>query len=101
MEWTSPVLQNQHQILDYELRYCRKDGEEAGQWQYVSSRSSSVVLMGLQKATQYQVQVRARSQVGYGAFSAVRSFSTLPDGTDPTDQNLLLLLLLLLTEFVC
>lgn len=90
MDWTTPVLQNQHQILDYELRYCRKDGEEAGQWQYVSSRSSSVVLMGLQKATRYQVQVRARSQVGYGPFSASRSFSTLPDGMDPEAQNLLL-----------
>ncbi|XP_037832560.1 ephrin type-B receptor 4b isoform X2 [Kryptolebias marmoratus] len=84
VEWTAPVLQNQHQILDYQLRYCRKDGEEPGQWQYVSSRSSSVVLMGLQRATQYQVQVRARSQVGFGPFSATRSLSTLPDGMSPS-----------------
>ncbi|KAG8005873.1 Ephrin type-B receptor 4, partial [Nibea albiflora] len=80
LEWNVPVLQNRYQILDYQLRYSPKDGEEAGQWQYVSSRSSSVVLSGLQRALQYQVQVRARSQTGYGSFSMASSFSTLPDG---------------------
>ncbi|XP_031169071.1 ephrin type-B receptor 4b isoform X2 [Sander lucioperca] len=80
LEWSAPVLQNQHQILDYQLRYSPKDGEEAGQWQYVSSRSSSVVLTGLQRALRYQVQVRARSQAGYGSFGAASAFSTLPDG---------------------
>uniref|UniRef100_A0A8P4G9U4 receptor protein-tyrosine kinase n=1 Tax=Dicentrarchus labrax TaxID=13489 RepID=A0A8P4G9U4_DICLA len=80
LDWTAPVLQNQHQILDYQLRYSPKDGEEAGQWQYVSSRSSSLVLTGLQRATSYQVQVRARSQAGYGSFGAATGFNTLPDG---------------------
>ncbi|XP_069033235.1 ephrin type-B receptor 4b isoform X1 [Embiotoca jacksoni] len=80
LEWNVPVLQNQHQVLDYQLRYSPKDGEEAGQWQYVSSRSSSVVLTGLRRAATYQVQVRARSQAGYGSFSAASSFNTLPDG---------------------
>ncbi|XP_041840653.1 ephrin type-B receptor 4b isoform X2 [Melanotaenia boesemani] len=78
--WNVPVPQNQHQILDYQLRYSRHEGEEAGQWQYVSSKSSSVVLTGLQRAAQYQVQVRGRSQAGYGSFSGASSFSTLPDG---------------------
>lgn len=108
LEWNVPVLQNQHQILEYQLRYSAKvhshnpthlhradligcasatdvmvcqDGEDAGQWQYVSSRSSSVVLSGLQRALQYQVQVRARSQAGYGSFSTASVFNTLPDGT--------------------
>uniref|UniRef100_A0A8C6MC42 receptor protein-tyrosine kinase n=1 Tax=Nothobranchius furzeri TaxID=105023 RepID=A0A8C6MC42_NOTFU len=85
LEWTVPLLQNQYQILDYELRYSQRAAEEVGQWQYVASRSSSVVLSGLQRATPYQVQVRARSQVGYGPFSSTRTFSTLPDGTG---QNL-------------
>ncbi|KAM9836795.1 ephrin type-B receptor 4b-like [Aulostomus maculatus] len=81
LEWNIPVLQNQqNHILDYQLRYSPKDGEEAGQWQYVSSRSSSVVLSGLQRAEQYLVQVRARSQAGYGSFSVASSFNTLPDG---------------------
>ncbi|KAI3375658.1 hypothetical protein L3Q82_003715 [Scortum barcoo] len=81
LEWNVPVLQNQYQILDYQLAYSPKEeGEEAGQWQYVSSRSSSVVLTGLQRAAQYQVQVRTRSQAGYGSFSTASTFNTLPDG---------------------
>ncbi|XP_073330821.1 ephrin type-B receptor 4b-like isoform X1 [Pagrus major] len=88
LEWNVPVLQNQYQILDYQLRYSPKDGEEAGQWQYVSSRSSSVVLTGLQRAGQYQVQVRARSQAGYGSFSTESSFNTLPDGVGNSQMAL-------------
>ncbi|KAM4537508.1 ephrin type-B receptor 4b-like isoform 1-T2 [Odontesthes bonariensis] len=84
--WSVPVLQNQQQVLDYQLRYSPRDGEGAGQWQYVSSRSSSVVLGGLRRAARYQVQVRARSQAGYGAFSAASSLSTLPDGTAGQSQ---------------
>uniref|UniRef100_UPI003AAB6E44 ephrin type-B receptor 4b-like n=1 Tax=Centroberyx gerrardi TaxID=166262 RepID=UPI003AAB6E44 len=79
LEWNVPLLQNQFNILDYQLRYCPKDGEQAGQWQYLSSKSSSVVLPGLRRAARYQIQVRARSQAGYGSFSPAGSFSTLPD----------------------
>ncbi|XP_005461219.2 LOW QUALITY PROTEIN: ephrin type-B receptor 4b [Oreochromis niloticus] len=80
LEWSVPVVQNQYQILDYELRYRPEDSEEAVEWQYVFSRSSSLVLNGLQRATRYQVQVRARSQAGYGSFGAETGFNTLPDG---------------------
>uniref|UniRef100_A0A8C3A8U9 receptor protein-tyrosine kinase n=1 Tax=Cyclopterus lumpus TaxID=8103 RepID=A0A8C3A8U9_CYCLU len=79
LEWNVPLLQNQFQVLDYQLRYSPK----AGQWQYVSSRSSSVVVTGLQRAGRYRVQVRARSQAGYGSFSSEASFNTLPDGETP------------------
>uniref|UniRef100_H3CG87 receptor protein-tyrosine kinase n=1 Tax=Tetraodon nigroviridis TaxID=99883 RepID=H3CG87_TETNG len=81
LEWNVPFVQNQHPILDYQLRYSTKDGEEAGRWRYVSSKSSSVVVTGLQGALQYQVQVRARSGAGYGSFSPASTFNTLPDGT--------------------
>uniref|UniRef100_G3N862 receptor protein-tyrosine kinase n=1 Tax=Gasterosteus aculeatus aculeatus TaxID=481459 RepID=G3N862_GASAC len=80
LEWNVPVVQNQFQILDYQLRYSPKEGEGAGQWQYVSSRSSSVVVTGLRRAARYRVQVRGRSQAGYGSFSPESSFSTLPEG---------------------
>lgn len=63
------------------LTCCLQDAEEAGEWQYVLSKSSSLVLNGLQRATRYRLQVRARSQAGYGSFSTESSFSTLPDGT--------------------
>lgn len=61
--------------------YLLQEGEEAGQWEYVSSRSASVVLTSLQRAQRYQVQVRARSQAGYGTFGPAAVFNTLPDGT--------------------
>uniref|UniRef100_A0AAQ4RW70 receptor protein-tyrosine kinase n=1 Tax=Gasterosteus aculeatus aculeatus TaxID=481459 RepID=A0AAQ4RW70_GASAC len=83
LEWNVPVVQNQFQILDYQLRYSPK-GEGAGQWQYVSSRSSSVVVTGLRRAARYRVQVRGRSQAGYGSFSPESSFSTLPEGETPS-----------------
>ncbi|KAM9827130.1 ephrin type-B receptor 4b-like [Neosynchiropus ocellatus] len=80
LEWNAALLQNQNHVLDYQLRYYAKDGEDAGQWHYLSSRTSSVVIPGLRRSTQYLVQVRARSQAGYGPFSAASSFNTLPDG---------------------
>ncbi|XP_070711371.1 ephrin type-B receptor 4b-like [Pempheris klunzingeri] len=84
LEWNVPVLQNQNPVLDYQLRYSPKDGEEAGRWRYVSSRSSSVVLTALQPETTYQVQVRARWAEGYGSFSTEGSYSTLSDAvTNP------------------
>uniref|UniRef100_A0A4W6F2V2 receptor protein-tyrosine kinase n=1 Tax=Lates calcarifer TaxID=8187 RepID=A0A4W6F2V2_LATCA len=102
LEWTPPLLQNQYQVLDYQLRYSPK---EAGQWQYVSTRSSSLVLTGLQRASRYQVQVRARSQAGYGSrraaemrdksghyqmgqseYSSIFHIVSLSDGDDVTDD---------------
>lgn len=72
--------QTSHRVLDYQLRYTPKDGEGAGQWQYVSSRGPSLVLSGLRRSTLYLVQVRARSSTGFGPFSPESSFSTLPEG---------------------
>ncbi|XP_047441761.1 ephrin type-B receptor 4b-like isoform X2 [Mugil cephalus] len=80
LEWNVPALQDQQQVLDYQLRFCPKDGEDGCQWQYVSSRSASFVLSGLQRAARYQVQVRVRSQAGFGSFSSLSVFNTLPDG---------------------
>ncbi|KAM9414407.1 ephrin type-B receptor 4b isoform 3-T3 [Pholidichthys leucotaenia] len=108
LEWNVPVLQNQHRILDYQLRYSPQDGEEAGQWLYVSSRSSSLVLTGLERATQYRVQVRARSQAGFGSFGVANSFSTLPDGVSQlvvtgilVAVGILLLIAMVITAVYC
>lgn len=38
------------------------------------------MLTDLRRATQYEVQVRARTQAGYGSFSPAIVFRTLPDG---------------------
>ena len=59
---------------------CMQQGPGQGQWRYLSAVSSSVDVSGLQRGTQYQVQVRARTMAGYGNFSPASSFHTLPDG---------------------
>lgn len=38
------------------------------------------MLTDLRRATQYEVQVRARTLAGYGSFSPATIFRTLPDG---------------------
>uniref|UniRef100_A0A8K9WQ86 receptor protein-tyrosine kinase n=1 Tax=Oncorhynchus mykiss TaxID=8022 RepID=A0A8K9WQ86_ONCMY len=49
---------------------------------YRESDSNQVVLSDLRRATQYEVQVRARTMAGYGSFSPAASFRTLPDGKE-------------------
>uniref|UniRef100_A0A671N3P0 receptor protein-tyrosine kinase n=1 Tax=Sinocyclocheilus anshuiensis TaxID=1608454 RepID=A0A671N3P0_9TELE len=76
ISWTVPP-QTQHSIQEYQLRYSLKDQDDG--WQYVSSKTNSVVLNDLTRASQYQVQVRARTAAGYGHFSPAANISTLPD----------------------
>nr|XP_046175704.1 ephrin type-B receptor 4b-like isoform X2 [Oncorhynchus gorbuscha] len=85
LQWNS--LQNTHYtVLEYQLRYCPKDGPESGQWQYVTSVVSSVVVSNLQRSTSYQVQVRARTMAGYSNFSPASTFTTLPDKVETHSQ---------------
>lgn len=76
LSWAAPS-QTPHSVQEYQLRYSLK-GQVDG-WQYVNSRSNSVSLNDLARASQYQVQVRARTAAGYGHFSPVTIISTLPD----------------------
>uniref|UniRef100_A0AAZ3R6P8 receptor protein-tyrosine kinase n=1 Tax=Oncorhynchus tshawytscha TaxID=74940 RepID=A0AAZ3R6P8_ONCTS len=81
LQWNS--LQNTHYtVLEYQLRYCPK----SGQWQYVTSVVSSVVVSNLQRSTSYQVQVRARTMAGYSNFSPASTFTTLPDKVEAHSQ---------------
>ncbi|XP_051517010.1 ephrin type-B receptor 4b isoform X2 [Myxocyprinus asiaticus] len=76
LSWPVPP-QTHHNIQEYQLRYSLK-GQDDG-WQYISSKSNSVVLNDLTRASQYQVQIRARTIAGYGHFSPAATISTLPD----------------------
>ncbi|XP_076842205.1 ephrin type-B receptor 4b-like [Brachyhypopomus gauderio] len=76
LSWPVPSLPS-YTILDYQLRYCIEGEEDV--WQYVSSNTNSVVLSNLSRASQYRVQVRARTHTGYGHFSSTALFNTLPD----------------------
>uniref|UniRef100_A0A667X911 receptor protein-tyrosine kinase n=1 Tax=Myripristis murdjan TaxID=586833 RepID=A0A667X911_9TELE len=100
LHWSVPA-QPHYTILQYQLRYCEKE-----QCHYRESDRNQVVLSDLRRATQYEVQVRARTMAGYGSFSPAAIFRTLPDGHDSPSQLLVTGILiavgmLLLVAFIC
>ncbi|XP_063059513.1 ephrin type-B receptor 4a isoform X2 [Engraulis encrasicolus] len=79
LQWPVPA-QTHYSILEYQLRYCEKDRlPEEQSCRYKESDSNQVVLSDLRRATLYEVQVRARTMAGFGNFSRVYAFRTLPD----------------------
>ncbi|XP_034034412.1 ephrin type-B receptor 4a isoform X2 [Thalassophryne amazonica] len=87
LHWSVPA-QPHYTILQYELRYCEKERRSENQCHYKKSDRNQVVLSDLRRATQYEVQVRARTMAGYGSFSPAAVFHTLPDGQDSRSQLL-------------
>ncbi|KAI4889658.1 hypothetical protein NFI96_021568, partial [Prochilodus magdalenae] len=88
LHWAIPV-QPPYSILQYQLRYCEKERGADEHWcRYKESDSNQVVLSDLRRATQYEVQVRARTQAGYSSFSPAKSFRTLPDEDDSSSPLL-------------
>ncbi|XP_030648206.1 ephrin type-B receptor 4a isoform X2 [Chanos chanos] len=81
LHWSVPA-QTHDNILLYQLRYCEKSqerGTDEPRCRFKESESAQVVLSDLRRATQYDVQVRAQTQAGYGNFGPAFSFRTLPD----------------------
>uniref|UniRef100_A0A8C7X8B9 receptor protein-tyrosine kinase n=1 Tax=Oryzias sinensis TaxID=183150 RepID=A0A8C7X8B9_9TELE len=78
LHWSVPA-QPRYNVLQYQLRYCEKDRRSDDQCFFTESSRNQVVLTDLRRATQYEVQVRARTQAGYGSFSPAAIFRTLPD----------------------
>lgn len=60
----------------------KERGSEENSCHYMESDSNQVVLSNLRRATQYEVQVRARTFAGYGSFGQAVVFRTLPDGKE-------------------
>ncbi|XP_056140988.1 ephrin type-B receptor 4a [Lampris incognitus] len=87
LHWSVPA-QPYYTILEYQLRYCEKERRGEDQCHFRESDSNHVVLSDLRRATQYEVQVRARTMAGYGSFSPTAIFRTLPDGHDSPSQLL-------------
>uniref|UniRef100_A0A8C6L1A7 receptor protein-tyrosine kinase n=1 Tax=Nothobranchius furzeri TaxID=105023 RepID=A0A8C6L1A7_NOTFU len=87
LHWSVPA-QPHYNILQYELRYCEKERRSESQCFYTESNRSQAVLTDLRRATQYEVQVRARTLAGYSSFSPAAVFRTLPDGHDSASQFL-------------
>uniref|UniRef100_A0A8C1VIT9 Ephrin type-A receptor 6 n=1 Tax=Cyprinus carpio TaxID=7962 RepID=A0A8C1VIT9_CYPCA len=91
ISWTVPP-QTQHNIQEYQLRYSLKVRRThicSDTCSYVSSKTNSMVLNDLTRASQYQVQVRARTAAGYGHFSPATTISTLPDDEESPSRLLL------------
>ncbi|XP_037323650.2 ephrin type-B receptor 4a-like [Pungitius pungitius] len=88
LHWSVPA-QPHYTILQYQLRYCEKERRSEDQCHYTESQRNQAVLTDLRRATQYEVQVRARTMAGYGSFSPAASFHTLPDGHDSAAQFLI------------
>ncbi|XP_069569328.1 ephrin type-B receptor 4a [Brachyistius frenatus] len=87
LHWSVPA-QPHYNILQYQLRYCEKERRSEDQCHYTESNRNQAVLTDLRRATQYEVQVRARTMAGYGSFSPAAVFHTLPDGHDSASQFL-------------
>lgn len=60
--------------------FWQERGSEENSCHFMESIINEVVLSDLRRATQYEVQVRARTLGGYGSFSQAVVFRTLPDG---------------------
>ncbi|KAJ8275469.1 hypothetical protein COCON_G00072210 [Conger conger] len=80
LHWTRPE-QPHYNILLYQLRYCEKQKQEGPSCRYKETLSNEAVLTDLRRATEYEVQVRARTVAGYGTFSSATRVRTLPEDT--------------------
>ncbi|KAH0626054.1 hypothetical protein JD844_000768 [Phrynosoma platyrhinos] len=71
-------------ILDYEVKYYEKGPgadlplflQGVGGPMFVKTSENRVTLTGLRRGAMYGVQVRARSEAGYGGFGPERAFQT-------------------------
>ncbi|XP_069500372.1 ephrin type-B receptor 4-like isoform X1 [Ambystoma mexicanum] len=73
---TWPVIQPPSgNVLDYEVKYYEK-GAVTGTTMFLKTTSNRVQLDNLKKDTLYVVQVRARTEAGYGDFSHDMDFQT-------------------------
>ncbi|XP_068600574.1 ephrin type-B receptor 4a [Brachionichthys hirsutus] len=88
LHW-SVADQPHYTITQYQIRYCEKERRGEDQCYFSESNRKQAVLTDLRRATQYEVQVRARTKAGYGNFSPAAVFRTLPDGQDSASQFLL------------
>nr|XP_033780943.1 ephrin type-B receptor 4 isoform X1 [Geotrypetes seraphini] len=86
-----PVLQPPHgQILDYEVKYYEK-GIDKSTTMFLKTTDNKVHLSNLKKGTYYVVQVRARTEAGYGSFSHDRYFQTKAEESNEQDDQMALI----------
>ncbi|XP_041443347.1 ephrin type-B receptor 4-like [Xenopus laevis] len=113
LRWATPLhsAPTKGNILDYEVKYYEKD-QEKPLIMFLKTPSNEARLLELHAGTVYVVQVRARTEAGYGAFSGDTLFQTLTqDPEKPHPQvaliagtagvGTLLILAVIITAVVC
>lgn len=86
MSWAAPPTESHHKkVVGYILLYQSIRGQDVDLHQVsdIGAESSSYVLEGLEKWTEYLVWVRAKTEVGPGPESPAALIRTLEDGTLP------------------
>ncbi|KAM4675470.1 ephrin type-B receptor 4 [Discoglossus pictus] len=113
LRWTPPYpsVPTGGNILDYEVKYYEKDLDKP-LVMFLKTPGNEANLVGLRTGAVYVVQVRARTEAGYGAFSGDILFQTISQ--DPgkaqsqvaliagtTGVGALLVLAVIITAIVC
>ncbi|MGH0136186.1 UNVERIFIED_CONTAM: hypothetical protein FKN15_059849 [Acipenser sinensis] len=75
LSWPQPDNPN-GDILDYQIRYFDKSGDEESSV-LLSSETNMATVQGLSSGTIYVFQIRARNEMGYGAYSGKLYFQTM------------------------
>uniref|UniRef100_A0A3Q3GUU2 receptor protein-tyrosine kinase n=1 Tax=Labrus bergylta TaxID=56723 RepID=A0A3Q3GUU2_9LABR len=105
LSWQEPERPNGI-ILDYEIKYYEKVGEQETSYTILRARGCNVTLNSLKPNTAYLLQIRARTAAGYGASSPSFQFETTFSISSENSQVVLIAIssavaiILLLNEMV-
>ncbi|XP_040828810.1 ephrin type-B receptor 4 [Ochotona curzoniae] len=78
-------------VLDYEVKYHEKGAEGPSSVRFLKTSENRAELRGLKRGASYLVQVRARSEAGYGPFGQEHHSQTQLDEGDSWREQLALI----------
>ncbi|KAM5131284.1 ephrin type-B receptor 4 isoform 2-T2 [Callospermophilus lateralis] len=78
-------------VLDYEVKYHEKGAEGPSSVRFLKTSENRAELRGLKRGASYLVQVRARSEAGYGPFGQEHHSQTQLDESESWREQLALI----------
>ncbi|MEJ1272681.1 hypothetical protein NN561_003534 [Cricetulus griseus] len=78
-------------VLDYEVKYHEKGAEGPSSVRFLKTSENRAELRGLKRGASYLVQVRARSEAGYGPFGQEHHSQTQVDESESWREQLALI----------
>ncbi|XP_043819227.1 ephrin type-B receptor 4 [Dromiciops gliroides] len=90
LTWSIPHSSN-GAVLDYEVKYHEKGVEGPSGVRFLKTSENQAELQGLKRGTSYLVQVRARSEAGYGPFGREHDSQTKLDENENWRDQLALI----------